>query len=420
MNIYIFNCSNTFNYGSMMMGENFISYFNAVSGKRHAYYLETDDEINIQRLKYATRYDEIHRVEFNSLFVKGFCRYDYLPGLLNLKKTVSAFARRIDLAVVLGGDDFTEDYGWKAPVLYGIQFVLLRKAGLRVVMLGQTMGPFRSFRVPIMRWLLGRINKIYTRDPLTLNYLDGLGLKNVGAMDDLAMLPLTRQDEAPASQEEIPARPREYITYCPSELIYRYTREGSREKWIQFNLFFLDEVLCRYPDKKLLLLAHVLRPDHVDDRRAVRELQELLEAKHPGRVLKVDYEQYPFEARALIQKSYFVIAARMHGAVSALQCGVPSLTLSYSSKFWGVIGEGYGMRDYILDVRQMDDRQMREQSLRLLDQLEANLEIIGETLNGKNTSAEKSIVSALREIAALDQTCGCGKAVSGRPIAEGR
>ena len=262
---------------------------------------------------------------------------------------------------------------------------------------------------------------------MTLTYLDGLGLKNVGAMDDLAMLPLARQRESPVSQEGMclcregaAARPGEYITYCPSELIYRYTREASREKWMQFNLFLLVEVLSRYPDKKLLLLAHVLKPDHVDDRKAVRELQKLLESKYQGRVLKADSEQYPFEARALLQKSHFVIAARMHGAVSALQCGVPALTLSYSAKFWGVIGEGYGMRDYILDVRQMDDPQMRERSRHLLDQLEANLELIGETLNRKNRSAENSIISALGEIAALDQPCSYGKAVSGRPIAEGR
>ena len=31
MNIYVYNCPNTFNYGSMMMGENFISAFNKIT-----------------------------------------------------------------------------------------------------------------------------------------------------------------------------------------------------------------------------------------------------------------------------------------------------------------------------------------------------------------------------------------------------
>ena len=53
MNIYVYNCSNTFNYGSMMMGVNFISYFEKVSNGKNVYYVETEDEINIQRLRYA-------------------------------------------------------------------------------------------------------------------------------------------------------------------------------------------------------------------------------------------------------------------------------------------------------------------------------------------------------------------------------
>ena len=39
-------------------------------------------------------------------------------------------------------------------------------------------------------------------------------------MDDLALLPLPKQ--------EIQERTKEYITFCPSELIYRYVKEGSR------------------------------------------------------------------------------------------------------------------------------------------------------------------------------------------------
>jgi hypothetical protein len=54
LNIYIYNCPNTFNYGSMMMGENFISYFNEATGVENNYYVETMDEINIQRLINST------------------------------------------------------------------------------------------------------------------------------------------------------------------------------------------------------------------------------------------------------------------------------------------------------------------------------------------------------------------------------
>lgn len=70
MNIYIYNCPNTFNYGSMMMGENFISYFNKATDRENHYYVETTDSINIQRLKKATEIKEIYPIAMNSLFIK--------------------------------------------------------------------------------------------------------------------------------------------------------------------------------------------------------------------------------------------------------------------------------------------------------------------------------------------------------------
>jgi len=232
LNIYICDCPNTFNYGSMMMGENFIYYFNKISEAVNDYYVETDDEINIHRLKNATGINEIYQVPMNALFNKSIGKYDYLLSWMNIKKAVSVFAGKIDLVVVLGGDDFTEDYGWKWPLMNAVKFNLLMREGIKVVMLGQTIGPFHSFRKLAMKRLLGKINKIYPRDSLTYDYLTGLGLKNISLSDDLALLQLAKQ--------ETKERTREYITYCPSELIYRYSKEGGRESWIEFNLFMIN------------------------------------------------------------------------------------------------------------------------------------------------------------------------------------
>ena len=44
----------------MMMGENFISYFDKISKERNKYYVETDDEINIERLWHATGNSDIY------------------------------------------------------------------------------------------------------------------------------------------------------------------------------------------------------------------------------------------------------------------------------------------------------------------------------------------------------------------------
>jgi len=397
LKIYVCDCPNTFNYGSMMMGENFIYYFNKISEVSNDYYVETDDEINIHRLKNATGIHEIYQIPMNALFHKGLSKYDYLLSWMNLKKAVSDFAREIDFVVVLGGDDFTEDYGWKGPLMNAVKFNLLMREGIKVIMVGQTIGPFHSFRKPAMKSLLGKMNKIYPRDSLTFDYLTDLGLKNISLTDDLALLPLARQ--------ETKERTRDFITYCPSELIYRYTKDGSRESWIEFNLFMIDFIMNKYVDKKLVLLAHVLKPKHADDRIIVNELYDLLIGKYKDRIIAINNEMYPYEVRNLIQQSLFVISSRMHPIVSSIQCGIPAVALSYSSKFRGVIGERYGLGEYIIDVRYLNYMEMREKFVSLIERLEAEYELIEEKIKNNNELAKTSITCTLEEIRDLTETC---------------
>lgn len=393
MNIYIYNCPNTFNYGSMMMGENFISYFDKISKERNKYYVETDDEINIERLRYATGNSDIYFIPKNSLFKQGINKYDYIYSYYGIKDIFSDFIKQVDMVVVLGGDDFTEDYGWKGPIKNAIRFNLIKKTGLKLVMLGQTMGPYHSFRKPIMKNLLGKVDKIYLRDPITYKYLKNLGLKNIILTDDLALLPLSKQ--------EIKEKTKEYITYCPSELIYRYSPEGKRESWIDFNLFMINAIMDKYPDKKLALIAHVLKPEKVDDRKIVNELYQNVEARYKDRIMVEDRILYPYQVRNYIQQSLFTVSSRMHPVVSSIQCEIPAIALSYSNKYWGIIGERYGLKDYILDVRYLSYDQMKDKFIYLLSTLDHEYETIQKEMMNKNELARKSILSSLREISML-------------------
>ena len=393
MNVYICNCPNTFNYGSMMMGENFITYFNKACGLENRYYVETRDDKNIQRLMDATGSSDIHPVPMNHLLRKGLSKYDYLLSQLKMKKIISDFLEKIDLVVVLGGDDFTEDYGWKEPILRAIEFNQVAREGLPVVLLGQTMGPYHSFRVPVMKNLLKGVSRIYPRDQRTYDYLNQLGLKNISLTDDLALLPLARQQEEEGTKD--------YITFCPSELIYRYTMDGSRENWINFNLFMIDRILERFPDKNLILLAHVLKPEDADDRLIVSQLYNLTNDKYSGRIIAKKDEMLPWEARQLIARSSLVVSARMHPVISAIQCMVPSLSLSYSMKFWGIIGDHYGLGGQIIDVRTLNYDEMKERFVDKLECMEEEWKKMEDSIIRKNELAAMNIEKTLREVANL-------------------
>jgi len=373
-----------------MMGENFISYFNKMSGEKNNYYVETDDVVNIERLQNATGIKEIHSVLQNSLFKPGTTRSDYICGYLRVRNIISDFLKTIDLVVVLGGDDFTEDYGWKRPVINGIKFSMLKREGLKVVMLGQTMGPYQSFRKPVMKYFLKKIDKIYPRDPITFKYLKELGLKNMEITDDLALLKLSKQ--------EVKSNTKQYITYCPSELIYRFSKEGNRQDWINFNLFMIDEIMAKYPTKKVVLLAHVIRPETVDDSIIANELYALIKSKYEGRIIIESKEMYPFQVRNYIQQSLFTISSRMHPVVSSIQCEIPAIALSYSSKYWGIIGERYGLGDYIIDVRDLTYDEMRKKFIELVGKIETEYDQIQNKMNDKNKLANKCIMKTLTEI----------------------
>lgn len=391
MNIYILNCPNTYNYGSMMMGENFIKYFNEITNTNNNYYVETDDNENIQRLKLATGVEEIFCVKTDSLFKSVNSKYEFILGYTKVKNLLSERCYDADLVVVLGGDDLTEDYGWKSPVLKGIKMNILTNAGIPVIMLGQTMGPYQSFRMPIMKKLLKRMDMIYPRDPITFKYLKDMGLKNISLSDDLALLPL--------SKEPIDSSEKEYVTYCPSELIYRYSQSKSREEWIDFNLFMINKLIEKFPNKKIVIIPHVLSPKTVDDRLMVQELKAINEQKFKDRVIFENRVMYPYEVREYIKKSFITISSRMHPVISSIECETPAIALSYSTKYWGIIGERYGLSEYILDVRYLNYEQMKKQFDTLINQISENYSDIKLQMKNTNILAQRNILDTLSAIA---------------------
>ena len=65
MNILIKNISNTYNYGSMMMGENLIAYLSKnIKNKKLNFFIDAKEDIHVERLKIATNIDNINKIKF--------------------------------------------------------------------------------------------------------------------------------------------------------------------------------------------------------------------------------------------------------------------------------------------------------------------------------------------------------------------
>ncbi len=251
----------------------------------------------------------------------------------------------ISAVVILGGDDLSEYYkGWKvASDLYRIK----RYSGkIPVYLVGQTIGPFYSWRIGFAKKCLKNVS-IYFRDKISmLNYQQNIkaGFAMLGA--DLAVLDLPLKNIGFEVSEKLNLKENMYITIVPSGFSELYTsnKEGYILKWKDIINDLLENENLK--DKMLLFLPHVTWPE--DDRAVIKEIIDTAR-EYSQRIVFEDKEYTPEIARYLIGNSYFIISGRMHPAVSAFQQKKPAITMAYSLKFSGVVGEAFGLSDLIIE-----------------------------------------------------------------------
>jgi colanic acid/amylovoran biosynthesis protein len=397
MRILLLNIPNSLNYGSMMMAENLMRYLGR-GVENLTFIIETPKpEESVSRFTEALK-DDWGNFNLDTVAPEMLTRKQKLKRYFSWLMTVLFGTEsrtllppgtgQVDLVVVLGGDDFSEDYSVLGPVLACLRLAALRKMGIKVVMCGQTIGPFHSWRTLAVRWLLGRVNKVLARDPITKRYLvNELKLKNAHLVGDLAFLPLSREFEKP----NLPLTG-DYFAIVPSELLWRYAREPFRHKYIDFMVEICSYLLEGHPESQLLILPHVLAPDGADDTLAGRDLMIGLKrlGVSPGRLVFPQGQMLPGQARYLIENSKLLITGRMHGSISSFCVKVPPLVLSYSRKYWGIIDEYLGMGDLIVDVRYNGWDEITDACKDKLDYILENREKLTERISDKLVPMEKA------------------------------
>ena len=194
MKLLVYNIPNTLNYGSMMMAENLFYYLTQEpSGEKLELIIITPKpEETTTRLKKALqKIDKKISIDtissYNIFRGSGIKKLFSLATGFGVKNVLSSEIADVDGVVVLGGDDFSEDYGYLGAIQQLIFFNRFNQAGKYVILCGQTIGPFYSWRKPIFKYLFKNMTQIISRDPITFKYLtDEFELKNVSLGADLA------------------------------------------------------------------------------------------------------------------------------------------------------------------------------------------------------------------------------------------
>lgn len=354
MKIMISHIPNTFNYGSAMMAINLIYYLDKEFDGNVEFSVDTRTQDDLNNLINCTGLTNIKvnrilpdksrlmmqgkDVNLNTDWINAYC-----DGIIN----------HYDCFIVLGGDDLSEYYS-KEHVVHELYKINKIAQGIPVFLLGQTIGPFTEWRKEYTSKMLKGV-KIYTRDSLTYDYLrDDLKLEgqDIKKSSDLAFLKLPNQQNFKAFNllNQLNLKENEYITLVPSGLgmhrdFYTDDSDSYIRNWLNVIKYIINEKKL-----KVVLLPHVIRPEKSSDRNAIEEILKNVVEDYSNNVVYIKDDFFlPLRSRIILGNSKLTITGRMHPAISTFQMRKPSISISYSVKYKGVLGIGLDCEDLIVN-----------------------------------------------------------------------
>ena len=348
--ILIKNFKNLNNYGSGMMGLVTIEeIYNRLNGEVQVY-SDFDEYADLEIIKQELNNSSIDINIFKANYINTqikFLRPFYMLYNMVSTKNIEQF----DLIIVLGGDDLSEYYGkhvW--PLLLSFYAWSFKT---KVVLLGQSIGPFNYWLNKLIFKKLGNRCKIYSRDKFCYDYLvEELGVKkNTRLSGDLAFLDLPLQKSIQYQDQilnKFNLKPNQYICIVISGLFGKYYTNNKENYFSCFkDLIIKIKSNPKLKEIKICLLAHTF-PPHGDEGTLLAEFEEY--CRELDGIIYIKDKIYQGAARFILGNGKLTITGRMHASVSTFQMGKPSISLSYSVKYKGVIGENLNQSNLIIEA----------------------------------------------------------------------
>jgi colanic acid/amylovoran biosynthesis protein len=411
-NIAILHAHNTFNNGSFMMLINFIGYLKdfVPEGDSITLWIEMDGRENelrlnqvIKKLDFSENLIDIKYLPFkitssdNSFFLtKIFRLYSKLFNhrIFFQKEGISGI-------VILGGDDISEYYK-KWAVISDLIRIYLYSRKITTVLAGQTIGPFTGIRKKLAVFFLGKV-RIFTRDPVSYKYLTETLMfdrKQITNSVDLTFPDLQLKCN-PGLLSKYNLIENQYITIVPGGFFTLYTKDKKAYLLCWKSLLEGLHSNRIFQSKKIVILPHVTRPE--DDRDIITELEKQLFGIKSD-IVSIYDEMMPHELRWILGHGYCTISSRMHAAISTLQMFKPAISIGYSVKYQGVIGESVGLPELIVhtDPHLFDlPEPFSEKVMICLNHMSDNYFAIIEKLNRRIPVLKRDAIEQVRNISGI-------------------
>lgn len=272
----------------------------------------------------------------------------------------------VDAVLAVGGDNYSLDYRIPSPIMSVDGWAMdMHKP---VMLWGASVGPFErepEFVEPVTRHL-ARMHFVAAGESMSHDYLvHKLGLRNVIRMTDPAFM---LGKEAVDLKPFWPTGAGHVLGLNISRFIERYQRD-ERDLRAEIAAFIRHAV--KEHQLGVLLIPHddPLRGDgRGGDADYMRPLlEQLADLGDAVKIMPNDFNAA--QTKYVISYLRFFIGAHAHAAIAALSTGVPTCSIAYSVKTWGINRDMFGSQDTVLQARDLS-AQTLQKSLEWLVQRE--------------------------------------------------
>jgi len=258
-----------------------------------------------------------------------------------------------DVIISIGGDNFTDDYGF--PSHFFGELLLARSKGALTVIWAASIGPFYNKRLE-KKWAgqLRKVDLITVRENKSLEYLKSIGVReNVRLVADPAFL-LPAQADGVVSLDSLKSK--RIVGIGMSAIVSRYGL--SQDKYIAAFVAF-GKALLAEGNTKLVLIPHVFQKEKQnDDELACQQLASRLPNKDLVTLIGSKYNAC--QTKHLIAQCDYFIGARTHSIIASLSSYVPTISIGYSQKAYGINMDIFGNTDYVLHISDLNEKSLMQ------------------------------------------------------------
>ncbi len=303
---------------------------------------------------------------------QGLCRRTLCRGLSRSDYLHRRYYKQADVVLSVGGDNFSDDYG--SPERFFRTLDVAGRCGAKTVIWGASVGPFRPPAAE-RTWAeyMKKVDLITAREDTTVEYLANLGVtENVQRVCDPAFLLAPVEPKVPV---DLGASNRMKVGLGMSALMDKY---GTMRQYLDACVGFIESLVARH-DAEILLVPHVIQEAQMRDDFAVCEqIARLARANSRCHVLPKTLNAN--ELKHCIAKCHYFVGARTHSTIASLSSLVPTISIGYSVKAWGINHDLLGCDDYVVDINGIDSQvliatfeRLHEQRGQIVARLEASV-----------------------------------------------